>query len=178
MAMNAVSTAARLGVSIKVQPANDHPGLGAGDPALKTNRALPHDRAAHLRRVLDELKAAPNVVNSDTFLEGYWSFLFDQDSLPLARRDCLYGFHHMELLGDEIFPCLEGMGWKNGFSLKGSSLSEILSSEKYAKRVKALRRCRGCKKNYYVCYYEPRIHFPLHNLVGFRLKKQRGTNPA
>lgn len=170
MALSAVNTAKALGVEIKVQPANNHPPLGAEDPVEKMSRVLTQGGQQKLRHVLDALKAHPSVVNSGRFLGGYWEFLFNQAALPLAGKKCLYPYHHMELQGNRAFPCLEGMEWDGGFDLRGRSLREVVSSAQYREKARELEKCEGCLKNYYVCYYEPRIHFPLSNLMGLNVK--------
>jgi sulfatase maturation enzyme AslB (radical SAM superfamily) len=168
-ALFAVKTAGRLGTDIKVQPANDHPGFGAEVCAEKYRRSLQEEEKQKLLDAIDFLKEAPHVVNSKPFLENYKAFMFCPEKLALVNDDCIFGQHHIEIFSNRLYPCLEGMNWKDGFDISESSISKILESSRYRQKLQQLRGCAACRKNYYVCYYEPRLTFPVWNFVKSRI---------
>jgi len=163
-----VNLARELGVEIKVQPKNDHPGLEVTDPADPYRRRLSPEEQQTLTAAVGQLIAAPHVVNSKTFLRNYLAFMLQPENLLLRRAACIYGCHHLESYGNALFPCLEGMNWTDGFDWSGRPVAETLASPEYQAKLRELRDCDRCTRNYYVCYYEPRLNFPLWNLVGSR----------
>ncbi len=174
--LKAVCQAERLQVDIKVQPANDHPGLNASEPAPAVKRDLSDPEKKNLLDVIEKLQQHPRVINSRSFLENYKAFLFAPDRLMLSKEDCLFGYHHLEVFNNQAFPCLEALGWQNGTPLKDNSIMDILHSTKYRRKLQDLRSCQGCRKNYYVCYYEPRLNFPLGNFLNTRLTRTQFYN--
>lgn len=167
-ALSAIKTAAKLAVKIKVQPLNDHPAFGAGEAAIKSKRQFSAQEKDKLLGIIDSIKHFPHVVNSKPFLENYKAFLFYPEKLIFARDDCIFGYHHIEFFANQMFPCLEGMNWEGGFKASGMPLAESLESLPYRNKLQLLKKCPCCKKNYYICYYEPRIHFPLWNFLKSR----------
>ena len=152
----------KLDVYMKVQPINKHPVFN------KDNFSeLPQETADCLgiKKITKKLKKSERIINSNAFLDAIYDFFCDKDNLILKNDKCLFGFHHLELLETgEIFPCLEGMNWENGFDYRGQ-LKEILSSNRYLNQLDELKTCQNCQKSCYVCYYEPRIVFPLKNAI-------------
>jgi MoaA/NifB/PqqE/SkfB family radical SAM enzyme len=169
-ALHAVEAARKLGVQIKVQPRNDHPDFGIDDPATSEKSPFSAEARERIENAVEQLIRSPHVVNSRPFLRNYLTFLFNPKQELLSHGDCIYGNHHMESFAGRVYPCLEGMSWENGFELGQNSLSELLRSTSYVKKLKELRRCQGCLKNYYVCYYEPRMNFPIWNFIRSRIK--------
>lgn len=168
-AVEVVKMAGKLGVKIKVQPLNRHPSLGLSDPVEKTRSEPSAAEKDRLVEIIDQLVDTPHVVNSKAFLLNYRAFLFDPKVL-LPGGDCIFGYHHVEFFGNRLFPCLEGLDWDGGVEFSGRSLREVLRSEAYHRCLKGLRGCENCARNYYVCYYEPRLNFPVWNLARVGLK--------
>jgi sulfatase maturation enzyme AslB (radical SAM superfamily) len=176
-ALAAVRTAETLGVRIKLQPANVHPSFGFSDTAGVSREPPDDGQWETLRRALAELRSSRHVTNSRAFLDNYEAFLFSPEAVLFAREDCLFGYHHVEFFGNRMFPCAEGMGWQNGFDVAGKTIGEVMNSPEYLSLLAKLRRCAGCSKNYYVCYYEPRLNFPIWNFVRSRFlgRPREGT---
>jgi MoaA/NifB/PqqE/SkfB family radical SAM enzyme len=168
-AIQAMKTARLLGVKIKVQPVNDHPEFGARKSAEKWNRDFGPEQIKNLLDVIETLKKSPIVVNSNSFFENYKSFLFSPKSLVFFNKSCIYGKHHMEIFDERLYPCLEGMKWKNGFDLHSESLTDVILSSAYMNKLNYLKQCSGCQKSFYVCYYEPRLNFPIWNFLSSRV---------
>ncbi len=177
-ALHAVGVARELGVQIKVQPRNDHPPLGGANSAPQGRHTFSPEERKALEAAVAALIRAPHVVNSRPFLKNYLAFLFHPNRLMLAKSDCILGHHHVENFADRLFPCLEGMGWTNGFEWGERPLSETFRSAEYVQKLRELRGCTGCQRSYYVCYYEPRLNFPLWNLVRSHVQKMPRQDPG
>lgn len=167
-ALHAVEAARRLGVQIKVQPLNAHPSFGQTACAHPETSDLSSQQHQALEDAVTTLLRTKHVVSSRPFLKNYLTFLFNPDRLMLAKRACIFGYHHLESFGDRVFPCLEGMNWENGFDWGERSLADTLRSPQYNDTLRQLHACRGCLRNYYVCYYEPRLNFPIWNFIRSR----------
>jgi MoaA/NifB/PqqE/SkfB family radical SAM enzyme len=165
----AVNKAKELDVKIKIQPANNHPLFGLDNAANKIRLALSPQEKKKLITTLDLLKNTAHVVNSRAFFENYKAFLFSPEKNVLTNGDCLFGYHHIEVFGNHVFPCLEGLEWKDGVSISGESIKKILTMPAYRLKIEKLRKCINCTRNYYICYYEPRLNFPIWNFLKSRL---------
>ena len=172
-ALHVVDVARRLDVQIKVQPRNEHPSFGEVHGAAQDRHELNPEERRALEAAVAALIRAPHVVNSRPFLDNYLAFLFRPERLMLAKRGCVFGYHHVESFAGQLFPCLEGMNWTNGFEWGERSLSETFRSPQYVRKLQELRECGGCRRNYYVCYYEPRLNFPIWNLVRSHARRMR-----
>lgn len=169
-ALFAVNTAQSLQVKIKVQPANEHPDFGMRDCALKSRRPLQSDEKQRLLDAISAMQKSPYLANSRPFLENYKAFVLSPQRRMFLKDGCIFGYHHIEFFANQVFPCIEGFGWKDGFALSGRPVKEILASSPYRDKLKQLKRCPSCAKSYYVCYYEPRLNFPVWNLLKSRLR--------
>jgi len=154
--------AKRYDVFIKVQPLNQ---LRAFDIHNCANAVIQKINPADLRLVIDRLKKDRRVVNSRIFLDNIYNFFCRREKLIFRSARCYFGYHHIEILETGmLFPCVEGMEWKNGRTFSGG-LAELLASEEYRKDVERLKTCKGCQRVYLICYYEPRIKFPINNFI-------------
>ena len=169
-AIFALNLAKRLGVKIKVQPINDHPSFGANEPALKQRRSLQDNEKQRLLETIELIQKSSHAVNSKPFLENFKAFMFYPENLAFASEVCILGYHHIEIFANQIFPCLEGLMWKEGFDLSKSSIKDTINSPLYQNKLKELKKCPHCRKNYYICYYELRLNFPFTNLIKSRIK--------
>lgn len=172
-AVSAIKTAKHLGVKIKVQPLNEHPDFIAGGRQAKSARLLQVEERKKLFNAIDFIQKSSSVVNSRAFLENYKAFLFSQDKLIFAEDECIFGYHHMEIFKNQVFPCLEGSAWEKGFDISEAPIRDIVMSQPYRSKIQELKKCQCCKKNYYICYYEPRMNFPVANFIKSRLMMPR-----
>lgn len=165
----AIRLAEKMGVNIKVQPANNHPDFGLDICAKKQERSLNKEQKQKLIKTIDIMQASPRVISSKPFLSNYKKFLFDRDNLILKDDVCIFGLHHIEIFNNQIYPCLEGMNWEHGFDIREIDITDILRTKEYKKMVSSLKNCQSCKNNYYICYYEPRLNFPIWNYIKTRI---------
>lgn len=169
-AMASLKEAERLRVKIKFQPLNNHPCLsGCKEPYLG-NEALTKNEIKELFNVIDIIKKSNLLANTPFFLENYKTYIQNNRRGILQNQKCIFGYHHIEIFNNQIFPCLEGLDWDKGFFYERTeSLKELLSSNAYRRILLTLKKCNKCSKCYYVCYFEPRLNFPIWNFVRTRL---------
>ncbi len=172
-ALHSVATAKGLGVAIKVQPLNAHPNLNPDAPEPPRPRELNRQERDAFLAVIKTLRQARNVVSSHAFLDNYAAYMLDRKRLAFTHSPCIYGYHHVEFFNNQLFPCLEGLDWHDGFDPYERPLEALFASPEYRQTLERLRGCQGCLRNYYVCYYEPRLSFPIWNLVGSRIRSPR-----
>lgn len=176
-AIFAVKKAESLKVKIKIQPLNNHPSFEIDECAVKSKRSLSVHEKQKLLEAIGLIQKSHYVVNSRPFLENYKAFMFSPEKLIFAKDDCIFGQHHMEVFASQVFPCLEGLDWRNGFDISKEPVSSVLKSHAYREKLQELKKCQYCKsKNYYICYYEPRINFPVWNFVKSRLKMPKNAD--
>jgi MoaA/NifB/PqqE/SkfB family radical SAM enzyme len=166
--LHTLELAYKFGIYVKFQPLNQHPLFNNGDYVLVESREkINKENENNLKKLIEKLRADKRVINSKTFLENIYNFYFRREKLVFKNCDCIFGYHSMEILENGmIFPCLEGLGWKEGIDFR-HNLKDILYSDEYLQILKKLRKCKGCENNYYICYYEPRIIYPLSNFIKF-----------
>lgn len=160
--LHVIGLAHRFDVYVKVQPLNQHPIFNINNYTCLSQKNI---SSVQIKKVIRKLRSDDRVINSHIFLDNIYNFLFKKEDLIFRQTPCLFGFHHLEILEDgSIFPCLEGLNWENGINFNGK-LKELLHAQKYKQLLEKLKRCQGCQHNYYICYYEPRINFPLSNFL-------------
>ena len=163
--LHTLELARRYDVYLKVQPQNRHPSFDGTPPVQNADKHVSRDLIAE---VVSCLKQNDRVVNSRPFLNSVYNFLCKKERYIFNQKSCLFGYHHVEFLEDgSVFPCLEGLNWTGGFS-REKGLRTMLASVEYRQRLAELKRCNGCRQSCYICYYEPRISFPLSNFLKFR----------
>lgn len=171
----AVRKAEELRVKIKVQPVNNHPSFGLSVCAEPQKALFNHEQKRKLLNAINFIQGSKSFANSKLFLENYKAYLFSPDNLLFAKDNCIFGYHHVEFFNNKIFPCLEGLDWENGIDISEGSIEQILNSKLYRDNLNVLKKCQNCKRNYYVCYYEPRLNYPIWNFVKSRLATLKHT---
>ncbi len=161
-----VRTLEKMGVWLKVQPIIAHPSFGNKD-ALPTSIEN-EENTELIRLMMDILKRSSIVVNSGYFLSLLEKFLLAQ-KLP-AYGNCLLPYFHVEFMWNgKMYPCLGGSGWEGGFEID-PSIVETWARTSYSEEQKRLRACRKCERMLQICYWEPRINFPLHQFIKYNLR--------
>ncbi len=167
--LHVVQMAEKMKLSIKVQPFVLHPDFGQSHGKADDERDGVEDTRTCLKTVIDYLKVSHSVINTNSFLGLLNLYFSNPDDLPLSREKCQFGYHHMEVAEDgNIYACLEGQQWKGGLSVQ-NRLRNVLDCDDYGSRLRALADCHRCRANMYVCYFEPRLNFPLWNFCKYRL---------
>ncbi|MFH1905660.1 MAG: radical SAM protein [bacterium] len=151
----------------KFQPRNDHPvfeGQSTRSTPVKCNR----EEIQEIKKFVRFILPMENVVNSRYFLKQIPNYFSQNTMRGIFEGRCIFGYHHCEIKEDgTLFPCLTGMNWQRGFPLKEGLLNTIYSKE-YRGKLEELKKCKLCKTNMYICYFEPRITFPLSHYFKYR----------
>lgn len=160
--LHVVELARTFDVYVKVQPLNQHPIFNRNNYFSVSPKNI---SAARIKEVIARLRKEDRVVNSNIFLDNIYNFFCRKQDLVFRESPCLFGYHHIEVLEDgSIFPCLEGLSWGKGMNIDGG-LRSLLCSREYKQVLEELKKCKGCQRSYYICYYEPRITFPINNFL-------------
>lgn len=124
-----------------------------------------------IEKFIDNAILNPRIVNSSIFLKKAKLFFQGNNNVLQEQKRCLYPHHAMEFDHNGVaYPCRTGMNFNNGVS-PGSDLSEYLKTTEYKKLQKKLESCTKCRGSMMLCYYEPRLNFPLSNLLYYALNK-------
>lgn len=155
-----------LGLMHKFQPINNHPVFDKQKTTSVSYKSNMED-IAHVKEFTEFAKKRGNIANSNYFLSQISNFFTGKVEGGIFTDECLVGYHYCEIKEDaELYPCLTGMEWKNGFKLD-KGFKEVFYSKEYKEQVNKLRNCKECQKNMYVCYFEPRITFPIKNYIKY-----------
>ena len=124
--------------------------------------------AAEMDRFLDEALKDPRIVNSPVFLKkAKLYFRGAADILP-EQKKCSYPYYAIEFdCRGCAYPCLTGMDFKGGVPPE-ADLEGALRSSEYRKTQRTLEDCTRCRGAMPLCYYEPRLNFPVRNFLGSR----------
>ncbi len=127
---------------------------------------------SEMDKFLEDAVLNPRNINSPVFLRKAKSFFKGERNIIWEQKRCLYPYHSIDFDSKGYaYPCSTGMDFKNGFP-SDSDLEKFLKSQNYRDIQKKLEGCIKCHGSMMVCYYEPRLNFPLHNLIYYKFKKK------
>ena len=105
------------------------------------------------------------------FKEKAKSFFNGESNVIPEQKKCLYPYHSMEIDSrGAAYSCGTGMDFNNGYPIE-SDLMKYFKSAEYRNQQKKLESCTKCKGSMMLCYYEPRVSFPIHKLLYYMFKK-------
>ncbi|MFQ5646539.1 MAG: radical SAM protein [bacterium] len=114
------------------------------------------------------------IINSPAFLKKAILYFKGRQNLLSEQRSCLYQYHSIDFDAQgTAYPCITGMGFKNGRDCN-TSLREYLNSPTYRNQQKNLKACARCNGSFMLCYYEPRLNFPIHNMLSAMVRNKLG----
>ena len=124
---------------------------------------LPESTNKEIMDFIDEAIQHPKIVNSMIFLKKAKRYFNGQENIIPEQKKCLYPFHSAEInASGKIFPCITGMDFSNGFNIDNGN---VFKSHEYKMAQKKLISCKKCNGSMMVCYYEPRLNFPITSLI-------------
>lgn len=127
---------------------------------LPGEKSSPED----LELFIKEAIADPKVINSKIFLRKAFLFLSGQEDVLFEQKRCLYPYHAIEIdARGHAYPCITGSEEQEGQYNK--DLKKYVLSKEYKQRQKGMESCEKCRGSMMLCYYEPRLNFPLHHLI-------------
>jgi len=158
------------GVHYKYLPLSVHE-LFQNDAGI--DKAFPGNDASidEMEAFLNEAAADDRNVNSKIFLKKAKLFFRGQEDILPEQKQCVYSYHAVEFGPDaSVYPCRTGMNFASEISGK-TDLKEFYSSAKCSNIQKELKSCKRCRNTMPLCYYEPRLNFPITNLVKYYFSK-------
>lgn len=127
---------------------------------------------AQIEAFLDEAILNPKVVNSAVFLRKALSYFAGEKDILAAQKKCLYPYYSIQFNAQgDAYPCLTGCRPED--NQNGKNLETYIKSTPFRQLQNKLETCEKCSGNMMLCYYEPRLNFPLHNLI---MEMLRGQN--
>jgi len=134
----------------------------------QTTINLPGQLSSHeeLKSFIREAITDTKVVNSRVFLGKAFQYLTGKEDVLSEQKKCLYPYHAIEFdsFGNS-YPCITGSEMKNLQQDIPQDLESLVNSDNYRREQKRLEQCDRCRGSMMLCYYEPRLNFPLHNLL-------------
>ena len=121
---------------------------------------------------MEEAIRSPKVVNSEQFLRKATEYFAGVQDVLAEQKKCVYPYYSIQFdARGHATPCLTGSPPSDA---KDRGLSAYIKSTDYKKSQKDLESCEKCQGNMMLCYYEPRLNFPIHNLLlGFLRMRKR-----
>lgn len=114
---------------------------------------------------LDNALKNPQVINSPAFLYKAKLFFRGIDDLLPEQKFCLYPYFSLQIDSRGfIYPCIGGMDNNEGFP-PDTDIEKCLNSKYYKKIQQGLRNCKKCNGSMLLCYYEPRLNFPIDKFI-------------
>jgi MoaA/NifB/PqqE/SkfB family radical SAM enzyme len=136
--------------------------------ANKNSFFLEGNEASSCEEIKEFIDAAildPNVVNSTHFLRRAKSFFNGSKDVLSEQKKCTYPYYSIQFDSyGHPTPCLTGCPTNNN-PTKGTDLTTYVQSHSFRMLQKELESCEKCRGSMMLCYYEPRLNFPLHQLI-------------
>ena len=113
---------------------------------------------------IEQAILAPKVVNSAQFLHRAVNFFNGSKDVLPEQKKCTYPYYSIQFdASGRPTPCLTGCSPQNVKT--GAGLKNYIQSSSYKGLQKKLESCEKCRGSMMLCYYEPRLNFPLHQLL-------------
>ena len=95
-----------------------------------------------------------------SYSKGWYDFKYENIDLEEHKNGRPFVWVEDELLPQE-HEWLEKHGWTDNYFYTNI----FKDSYSLVKTLEKLKECKGCRRSYYICYYEPRIIFPVNNFL-------------
>ena len=106
----------------------------------------------------------PKIVNSAQFLRRAILFFKGSKNVLPEQKKCAYPYYSIQFdAHGRSSPCLTG--YPPSGTTGDSKLTTYIQSSSFKKLQKKLESCEKCHGSMMLCYYEPRLNFPLHQLL-------------
>ena len=138
---------------------------------LNTNKSsfsLEGKETASLKEIngfIEEAISDPKIVNSALFLRRAANYFNGSKDVLPEQKKCTYPYYSIQFDAyGRPTPCLTGCPPSKSSS-KDVGLTSYIQSDDFRMMQKKLEGCEKCRGSMMLCYYEPRLNFPLHQLI-------------
>ena len=154
----------------KYLPLSIHEFFGVQNTSSLTFEGNPAS-AEDMEQFLKQARANPRIVNSSFFLKKAALFFRNNPDVISEQKRCLYPYFGIEFDSKGYaYPCYTGFSFRDGIP-PDANLEEYLRSQEYLEMQKKLGRCTRCRGSMMLCYYEPRLNFPLYTLLYYAIRR-------
>lgn len=154
----------------KLLPVSHHELLNNMDVDFDLFKGFRESDLASITSFLKSCMANKTIVNSKPFLKKAIQHFRGTEDLLAEQKKCLYSYHALDITSDgNAYPCFGGRHVGKSYTKAGRCLQPYLRSKEYRDTQKVLESCDKCKGNMLLCYYEPRLNYPLHNLIYYSI---------
>ena len=124
-----------------------------------------YDEDGEIKEFIEKAILDPNIVNSTHFLRRAINFFNGSKDVLSEQKKCTYPYYSIQFDSyGHPTPCLTGCP-TNSNPTKGTDLTTYVQSHSFRMLQKELESCEKCRGSMMLCYYEPRLNFPLHQLI-------------
>ena len=118
-----------------------------------------------IKEFIEKAILDPNIVNSTHFLRRAINFFNGSKDVLSEQKKCTYPYYSIQFDSyGHPTPCLTGCP-TNSNPTKDTDLTTYVQSHSFRMLQKELESCEKCRGSMMLCYYEPRLNFPLHQLI-------------
>ncbi len=127
--------------------------------------------ATDMEKFLRKARSNSRIVNSPIFLRKAALFFKNNQDVINEQKKCLYPYFGIEFDSKGYaYPCYTGLSFENGIPC-GANLENYLKSREYLDQQEKLTGCTRCRGSMMLCYYEPRLNFPIHTLLYYAVHR-------
>ena len=117
-----------------------------------------------IKKFIDEAIVDPKIVNSAQFLRRAILFFKGSKNVLPEQKKCAYPYYSIQFDAyGRSSPCLTGCPPSS--TKRDAELTTYVHSSSFKETQKKLESCEKCHGSMMLCYYEPRLNFPLHQLL-------------
>jgi sulfatase maturation enzyme AslB (radical SAM superfamily) len=117
-----------------------------------------------IKKFIAEAIVDPKIVNSAHFLRRVVHFFNGSKNVLPEQKKCDYPYYSIQFdAHGRATPCLTGCPPSS--STGNTELTTYIQSSSFKELQKKLKSCEKCHGSMMLCYYEPRLNFPLHQLL-------------
>lgn len=165
--------ARRNNVYHKLLPLSTHTVFNNKDMSPDIFAGFEKANISEMESFLKSCASNPLIANSRAFLYKAVQYFQGNDKLLSDQKKCIYPYHSIEIAPDGYaYPCFSGKDADKYRCVANAELRNYFRSDKYRNAQRKLESCPNCNGHMMLCYYEPRLNFPLHNLLYYSIKNR------
>jgi len=155
----------------KLLPISRHEIFSNADCEMQAFDGVSEIPLTDMAKFLREAALNDRIVNSKAFLMKAIRYFEGEQNLLPEQKKCLYAYHALDIQHTGVaYPCFAGREIGLSSSPADAGLGAYFKSDEYRTAQKRLQACTKCNGNMMLCYYEPRLNFPVHHLLSYTIR--------